>query len=203
MSPFSPKCSIFSLPESSSKSHSTFNCCLLVSSGLWQLLSLSGLSWQWLVDTVLLLVLRLHMIKSDMVGTDTIRECPVFSFCILNDAKVELLAKAAAEVFLCAFQLHHSWNLPDVNMSYRRVNLDHLVKMIYSVFLPLQSYLFSSVSTGLYILGQVLLARANIVFVLTFCPTDFILSQWIFACISCHCKVCLLVVLYFSCSLHI
>ena len=28
------------------------------------------------MSTVLLLVLRLHMIKSDMVGTDTVRECP-------------------------------------------------------------------------------------------------------------------------------
>ena len=39
----------------------------------------------------------------------------VFSFCIFNNAKVELLAKAAAEVFLCAFQCITA-GVHDVNM---------------------------------------------------------------------------------------
>ena len=59
------------------------------------------------------------MIKSEMVGTDTIRECPVFSRSAFDNTKVKLWAKAATEVFLCAFQ-HITAGAHDVTMSHYR-----------------------------------------------------------------------------------
>lgn len=131
------------------------------------------------MSTVLLLVLRLHMIKNDMVGTDTIRECPVFSrsaFLIMQKWNFwqRLLQKYFCVLF-SASQLGYTMSTCPTTGD---VNLDHLVKMIYSVFLHFKVTYFFLFQQS-YILGQVLLARANIVFVLTFLSTDFILSQWI------------------------
>lgn len=121
---------------------------------------------------------RLHMSKSDMVGTDTIKRMScVFSFCILNDAKVELWQRLLQKYFCVLFSASQL-GLMSTCPTTSDVNLDHLVKMIYSVFLHFKVTYFLLFQQS-YILGQVLLARANIVFVLTFLSTDFILSQWI------------------------
>lgn len=90
------------------------------------------------------------MIQSDVVGTDMIRECPVFSFCIFNNTKVKLLARLLQNYFCVLFIASHLGYTMSTCPTTGDVNLDHLVKMIYSVFLHFRVTFFS-ISAELYL----------------------------------------------------
>ena len=114
-----------------------------------------------------------------MVGTDTIRECPVFSrsaFVIIQKWNFgqRLLQKYFCVLFSTS-QLGHTMSPCPTTGD---VNLDHLVKMIYSVFLHFRVTFFPLFQQS-YILRQILPAHADILFVLTFLSADFSASPWI------------------------
>ena len=128
--------------------------CLLVSSSLCQFLSLS---WSFLTMT------RRWMLFSSFVGVmfphdtkwygrnrqDKRMSC-VFSLCIFNNAKMKLLARLLQNYFCVLFTASHLGYTMSTCPTTGDVNLDHLVKMIYSVFLHFRVTLFS-VSAELYL----------------------------------------------------
>ena len=91
----------------------------------------------------------------------------VFSLCIFNNAKMKLLARLLQNYFCVLFTASHLGYTMSTCPTTGDVNLDHLVKMIYSVFLHFRVTFFPFQQSC--ILEQILSAYANVLFS-NFCP---------------------------------